>query len=116
MIKFKHSFFLWMLSLTLAFAQQTVSGVVNDDQGIPLPGATILEVGTSNGTTSDFDGNFTIEVSDGASISISFVGYQTFVQSADSDFSLISLSPSNSLDEVVVTSFGITREKKSLGY
>ena len=116
MIKFKHILLLWMMGLAFALAQQTVSGVVTDDQGIPLPGATILEVGTTNGTTSDFDGNFTIEVDTGASISISYVGYQTLVQSADTDFSQISLAQSNALDEVVVTSFGITREKKSLGY
>jgi len=116
MKNFKYSFFLWILLTTLGFAQQTISGVITDDQGLPLPGATIVEVGTSNGTTTDFDGNFTIQVGDDAFVSISFVGYQTLTLSANADFSKISLSASNALDEVVVTSFGVTREKKSLGY
>ena len=54
-----------------------MTGNVTDDQGVPLPGATVLEVGTSNGTTTDFDGNYSITVQDGASISASFVGYET---------------------------------------
>ena len=116
MNNFKYSFLLWILSISFVFAQQTVTGLVTDDQGFPLPGATILEVGTSNGTTTDFDGNFTIEVGDDAFVSISYVGYQTLTLASNADFSKISLSSSNALDEVVVTSFGVTREKKSLGY
>ena len=59
------------------FAQQTISGLVTDEAGVPLPGATVVVNQTNNGTTSDFDGNFSISASDGQSISISFVGYQT---------------------------------------
>ena len=51
--------------------------MVTDDQGVPLPGATVVEVGTNNGTTTDFDGNYSISVSDDASLAVSFVGYQT---------------------------------------
>ena len=58
-------------------AQSTVTGRVIDNQGVPLPGATVLEIGTSNGTTTDFDGNYSITVQDGVSISASFVGYDT---------------------------------------
>jgi len=116
MKNFNYSFLVWILSISIAFAQQMVSGVVSDDQGFPLPGATILEVGTSNGTTTDFDGNFTIQVAEGASISISYVGYETLVQDANFDYSNVVLIASNALEEVVVTSFGVTREKKSLGY
>ena len=114
MKNFNYSFLVWILSISIAFAQQMVFGVVSDDQGFPLPGATILEVGTSNGTTTDFDGNFTIQVAEGASISISYVGYETLVQDANSDYSNVVLIASNALEEVVVTSFGVTREKKSL--
>lgn len=46
---------------------RTITGNVTDDQGVPLPGATILEQGTANGVTTDFDGNFSLEVADGAS-------------------------------------------------
>jgi len=56
---------------------QIVTGNVIDDQGVPLPGATVLELGTSNGTTTDFDGNFSITVSQGAVFEVSYVGYKT---------------------------------------
>ena len=108
---------LGILVMQIGFAQQkTITGTITDETGLPLPGATVLEVGTSNGTTTDFDGNFTIEVGDDAFVSISYVGYQTLTLASNADFSKISLSSSNALDEVVVTSFGVTREKKSLGY
>ena len=57
----------FLLSFQIALAQITVTGNVTDDQGVPLPGATVLEVGTNNGTTTDFDGNYSISVSDDAS-------------------------------------------------
>ncbi len=108
---------LGILVMQIGFAQQkTITGTITDETGLPLPGATVLEVGTSNGTTTDFDGNFTIEVGDDAFVSISYVGYQTLTLASNADFSKISLSSSNALEEVVVTSFGVTREKKSLGY
>ena len=66
-----------MLCTFFSYAQTTITGNVTDDLGVPLPGATILETGTSNGTTTDFDGNFTITVQENASISASFVGYET---------------------------------------
>jgi len=55
---------------------QTITGNVTDDQGLPLPGATILEQCTANGVTNDFDGNFSMEVADGATLEVSFVGYE----------------------------------------
>ena len=75
----KHFYYLMSLLLltNIAIAQSTITGNVTDDLGVPLPGATILEVGTSNGTTTDFDGNYSITVQEGASISASFVGYET---------------------------------------
>ena len=56
--------------------QRSVTGVVVDSEGVPLPGATIIEQGTDNGTTTDFDGNFSIQLeNDDAILTISFVGY-----------------------------------------
>ena len=105
------------LCVQLAVAQSTVTGNVIDDQGVPLPGATVLEVGTSNGTTTDFDGNYSITVQDGASISASFVGYDTAtVVVAGQDSINFSLQQGNELEEVIVTSLGIKREKRALGY
>ena len=105
------------MGISVAFAQKTVSGNVVDDQGIPLPGATILEQGTTNGVSSDFDGNFSIEVSEGAVLVISFVGYQTQEITVGSEDNIsVALEAGNELEEVVVTSLGITREKQALGY
>ena len=62
----------FMVSLS-AFSQMTVSGEVKDEQGLPLPGATVIEKGTTNGTTSDFDGNYELQVS--SPDYFSFIGY-----------------------------------------
>ena len=106
--------------LTLAFGlssyAQQITGSVSDDNGIPLPGASIVIQGSSSGTTTDFDGNFSIETSQGSTLVISYVGYesqQIVVGSSPINVQLIS---DNALDEVVVTALGLTREKKSLGY
>ncbi|MDA9852002.1 SusC/RagA family TonB-linked outer membrane protein [Flavobacteriaceae bacterium] len=108
---------LLLLVSGFTFAQQTISGLVTDEAGVPLPGATVVVNQTNNGTTTDFDGNFSISASDGQSISISFVGYQTLsiVVGDGADYN-VSLQPDSLLDEVVVTALGLSREKKSLGY
>ena len=106
-----------ILSINFINAQFTVSGKVVDESGLPLPGATIFESMTNNNTTTDFDGNFTIEVGDeGVTIEVSFVGFDPQQIIADSNELLITLTSNLSLDEVVVTSLGISREKKTLGY
>jgi len=115
----KHLYYLMSLLLCIQFAvaQNTITGNVTDDLGVPLPGATILEVGTSNGTTTDFDGNFSITVQEGASISASFVGYETATAQVNGQDQLnFSLQEGNQLEEVIVTSLGIKREKQALGY
>ena len=106
----------FLMCLQVALAQKTISGSVADDQGLPLPGATLVEDGTGNGTSTDFDGNFTMTIGEDSSVTISFIGYQSLTLSSDSDFSSISLNQANELEEVVVTSLGISRDKKSLGY
>ena len=97
-------------------AQQTVSGTVTTADG-PLPGATIVVKGTNTGTTTDFDGNFSIEASAGDVLVASFVGYATQESSVDSSSQIdFVLQEDQLLDEVVITALGISREKKSLGY
>ena len=54
-----------VLSLQMVVAQKTITGVVSDNEGLPLPGATILVQGTSTGVTTDFDGNFSINAEEG---------------------------------------------------
>jgi len=63
LISSKHIFLFFALAFSKIYAQQTITGSVADETG-PLPGVTIIEKGTKNGTTSDFDGNFTISVAD----------------------------------------------------
>ena len=106
-----------LLSLQFAIAQKTITGTVTDDQGMPLPGATVLEQGTSNGVSTDFDGNYSIDVAEGNVLEISFVGYETsaFTVGADNVINA-SLAQGNQLEEVIVTSLGIKREKQALGY
>ena len=106
--------------LTLAFGlssyAQQITGSVSDDNGIPLPGASIVIQGSSSGTTTDFDGNFSIETSQGSILVISYVGYESQQIVVGSSPINVQLTSDNALDEVVVTALGLTREKKSLGY
>lgn len=96
------------LVVQISFAQQkTVSGTVSDNANIPLPGATIIIKGTSSGTTTDFDGNFTIQASADDTLEISFVGFTTQEISVGSSTAFkIQMTPDNNLDEVVVLAFG----------
>ena len=105
-----------LLAVQVAVAQQTVSGSVTDESGIPLPGATVIEKGTRNGTTSDFDGNYFISVGANAILEFSFVGYQTVEITVGSQSNIdVSLQPSNQLDEVVVTGFSEVSKKSFAG-
>ena len=107
----------FLISMQLAYSQKTLTGLVSDSDGLPLPGATVLVSGTLTGVTTDFDGNFSINASEGQQLEFSFVGYETAtVTVGSSNVINITLSPGNQLDEVIVTSLGITREKRALGY
>ncbi len=111
--------FLFSLFTGSILAQQNVTGVVSDDLGEVLPGVTVLEKGTNNGTVTDFDGKFVINVSGTESILVfSFVGMQSKERNvgSQSSLSVVMLPSAEALDEVVVTALGISREKKSLGY
>jgi hypothetical protein len=58
-------------------AQKTISGIITDENGVPLPGATIVVVETNDGTTTDFNGNYTINAAEGQTINLSYVGYES---------------------------------------
>ena len=95
----------FLLSAQVAMAQKAVTGTVSDSDGIPLPGATVLVQGTSTGVTTDFDGNFSINVSEGQSLEFSFVGYETAVVTVGAGNVInITLSLGTQLEEVIVTS------------
>ena len=107
-----------LLMPVLIFAQQkTVTGNVTDESGLPLPGATVVVEGTSRGVATDFDGNFSVEASQGEVLVVTYVGYaDQRVTVGSQDSYTINLFTGNDLDEVVVTALGIQRQKRSLGY
>ena len=108
---------LFLLFGGLLFAQKSVSGTVTDDAGVPLPGATVVVVETNSGVTTDFDGNYTVSAEEGQTLAISFVGYTTQeIQVGAASTYDVMLQSGNALDEVVVTSLGIKRQKRELTY
>jgi TonB-linked SusC/RagA family outer membrane protein len=99
--------------------QLEITGTIVDKDGQPLPGANLLEKGTANGTQSDFDGNFTLEVADpNATLVISYIGFTTkeITLNGQTNLTITLEESATGLSEVVVTALGIKREKKSLGY
>ena len=89
--------------------KRTISGNINDSDGNPLPGASVLEVGTENGTSTDFDGNFSIELeNENAELQFSFIGFksQTLTVGSSDVMNLTLLTDASSLDEIVVTGYG----------
>jgi len=97
--------FVAFLVSTIAFAQGTISGSVTDGStGDPLPGASVLVKGTTNGVTADFDGNFTITANSGDVLVISYLGFQTLEIAAKNGMA-VELAPSTTqLDEIVLSS------------
>lgn len=97
----------------------SLSGSVVDEKGEPLIGATVMQKGTTNGASTDAEGNFTIRMSDrNSTVVASYVGYNpTELKARKGQKLRITMKPSAiNLNEVVVTALGITREEKSLGY
>ena len=114
-----------ILTLLLAFIVQmtfaqgkAVSGNVSDDSGMPVAGVNIIVQGTTTGTQSDFDGNYSIMTDQGSVLTFTYLGYSTVSETVgSSDTVNVTMSENVAeLDEVVVTALGISREKKSLGY
>ncbi|MEL7160444.1 MAG: SusC/RagA family TonB-linked outer membrane protein, partial [Bacteroidota bacterium] len=100
-------------------AQSTVSGTLTDPQGEPLIGASVMVKGTSSGTVTDFDGQYSLQVPEGAEyLILSYVGYETREEPLNgrSTLNLQLAESSVGLDAVTVTALGIERETKSLGY
>ena len=99
------------------FAQQlTVNGTVIDKaNGEPVIGASVLEIGTTNGTITDFDGNFTLMVNQGAKLQISYMGYKTEEVAAQSNVRVMMGEDSELLDEVVVVGYGVVKKNDATG-
>ncbi len=103
--------------LTLLFSQhffaqvKSVSGTILDEEGVPLPGVTILEKGTTNGTQSDFDGNYQINVKEGSTLVFSYVGMiKQEVVVTSSKINITMKDDVKELESVVVTALGIKRK------
>lgn len=105
-----------MITVSL-YAQNTVKGVIIDETDEPLIGATVMVKGTSNGTITDFDGNFTINAGKGSVLVVSYIGYQTQeVKLQDQRSVNIKLVPdSKTLDEVVVIGYGSMKRSDLTG-
>ncbi|MDO4197033.1 MAG: SusC/RagA family TonB-linked outer membrane protein, partial [Prevotellaceae bacterium] len=101
-----------LLSSTLAFAQNKVSGTVKDKTGEPIIGANVLEKGTTNGVITDIDGNYTLNVARGKTLVFSFIGYQTQeVVVASNKVDVVMAEDNEMLDEVVVIGYGSMSRK-----
>ena len=100
------------------FNDVRVSGTVIDEKGNPMAGVSVVVVGQTSGISTDVNGSFSISVPPSAELRFSFIGYKTVtVPVGERTHIEITLTPvASSLNEVVVTALGISREKKSLGY
>ncbi len=103
---------LFMLSTTLAFAQNRVTGKVTDKSGEPLIGVNVLEIGTTNGTITDPDGKFSLNVEKGKTLSFSFIGYKKQeVKVSQNVLNIVLQEDTELLDEVVVIGYGSISRK-----
>lgn len=97
--------------------ENKIVGWVRDDQGLPLPGVSIIYKGTSQGTQTDFDGKFILDYAPNTILIISYIGFETQAIQVDQPQKLeVMMQGGNTLDQVVVTSFAINRKKESIAY
>ena len=105
-----------MMGTIAAYAQMAVSGTVIDAaNGEPIIGASVLEIGTTNGTITDFDGNFELMVQPGAKIAISYMGYKTQELAAAATMAVQLGEDAEVLDEVVVVGYGVVKKNDATG-
>ncbi|MCU4176139.1 SusC/RagA family TonB-linked outer membrane protein [Carboxylicivirga sp. N1Y90] len=101
------------------FAQETktITGTVTSSEGETLPGVNVFEKGTTNGTVTDFDGKFSLQVSDDATLVVSFIGFTTqeILVDGKSNFDVILQADMTDLDEVVVVGYGIQKKSDVTG-
>ena len=112
-----------ILTLMLALIVQvtiaqtkTVTGTVTDDSGLPLPGANVLVKGTNNGTQTDFDGNYSIEVSSNQQLEFSYIGFQVQTARVGNKSEInIQMESGEALDEVFVVAYGTASKESFTG-
>ena len=103
------------LVVQISFAQEkSISGTVSDNNGLPLPGATVIIQGTSSGVTTDFDGKYSISANQGDVLVFSYVGYANQPQVVGASNTInVSMVPDNALDEIVVEAYRTTSKETS---
>ncbi|MCG2462639.1 SusC/RagA family TonB-linked outer membrane protein [Flavobacteriaceae bacterium F89] len=108
-----------LLFMGFSYAQEkTITGNVTDQDGLPLPGVAVLVVGTTTGAQTDFDGNYTITANVGSVLRFSYLGQQTVDRTvgAPSTINVQMQEDAQALEEVVVTAFGGTKQKRATTY
>jgi TonB-linked SusC/RagA family outer membrane protein len=120
-MKVKKHYFMLVLMLfgfAITFAQEKmISGRILDASGLPLPGASVLVKGTTAGTSSDFDGNYSIKANQGATLVFSFVGYTTkqMVVGQSNSINVTLSEDASALEEVLVVAYGTTTKAAFTG-
>ena len=110
MKKFFFSMIACLLVIGYSYAQRAVSGKVTDDTGEPLIGVNVVIKGTTNGTTTDIDGNYRVEVEDNDVLVFSYVGFESQEINVGTRSVIdVTMGGATELQEVVVTAFGIEK-------
>jgi TonB-linked SusC/RagA family outer membrane protein len=103
--------------LGASFAQRTITGVVTDPKSEPMVGASIIVKGTTKGTITDIDGKYSLEIPTGSTaVVVSFTGYEAQEVALGASNSVDVQLQESQLQEVIVTAFGIKKDKSNLGY
>lgn len=112
-------FFGWLALAQLTYAQEnriTVTGVITDDRGESIIGATVKVVGTTNGTVTDLDGNFSIQAREGADLKITYIGFiEKMIKAGSEKTKIILIEDTKQLGEVVTVGYGAVKRENLLG-
>lgn len=112
------SLFILFIPYVLSAQGILVEGVVTDLNNDPLPGVNVVVLGSTIGTQTDFDGRYTLQTSVGKKIQFSFIGYKNVVKKVTTlkTINVVMEEDAQALEEVVVSGYGIKRQKRALGY
>ncbi len=113
------AFLLFTMTVGVSYAQREISGkVTSGEDGSALPGVNVVVVGSQQGSITDVDGNYKITVNEGATLKFSYIGYldEEFLIGNQSVIDVVMTPDVKQLGEVVVTAFGIEKDKKALGF
>ena len=115
-LRFVFCVMVFSLVSTMTFAQTSITGTVLDAANAePIIGANIIEKGTTNGTITDFDGNFFLNVAEGAILEISYMGYKTVELPATNGMQVQLGEDTELLEEVVVVGYGVVKKNDATG-